>query len=637
MDFLKELNPKQREAVEALDGVVMISAGAGSGKTKVLTCRIARLIQKGVAPYHILGITFTNKAAKEMKSRLNEMVGSNTVTLRTFHGLCVTILKQEVLEEYEKKWTIAEPSKCKTLMKNLLEELNSKYKPDTVLQQVSKIKEMGYTPKQWHTQVDNMLIPEGGERFYKDMADLYEKYQKVLIKNDLMDFDDLLLNTVELLRTVPEAREYYQNKYQYILVDEYQDTNHIQYELIKLLYSKNLCVVGDADQSIYGWRGADESNISDFPKDFPDYKLILLEQNYRSTSVILEAANAVISNNEGRIKKNLWTDKGKGDPIFYRTLYSGFEEGNYIADYITELHTIGTPYKDIAVLYRMNSQSRQIEDSLRNSHIPYTVIGNVRFYDRKEIKDVLAYLNLFANSNDTISLLRAICTPKRGIGKKVFEAAGEYSREHDCSLADALQSDDLNIPDSKKKIIQEFFTTMYECADAPDIAGFIQNIIVKFKLKENILKENKNSNEEEIKERYANLDELVASARLFMEEDGEHGIDEFLNQIALLSDADAENRMDGVSLMTIHAAKGLEFPVVFLPGLENGIFPNYNVLNSGDVEHALKEERRLMYVAITRAKELLFLSNAEERMTFTGIQRNEPSLFLQEIPPELLK
>ena len=636
MDYLEELNPKQKEAVDALDGVVMISAGAGSGKTKVLTCRIARLIQKGVPSYHILGITFTNKAAKEMKTRLNAMVGESDVTLKTFHSLCVTILKHEQLENYGKRWGISDTSKSTTIMKKILKELNSQYKPDTVLNYISDKKEKGFTPEEWGREIDR-TIPAEEKRFHSNMLELYYAYQDKLVDDNLMDFDDLLLNTVLLFRNHADIRKKYQNKFQYILVDEYQDTNHIQYELIKLLFTKNLCVVGDADQSIYGWRGADETNISDFHKDFPNYKLILLEQNYRSTSIILEAANAVISNNEGRIEKNLWTNKEVGDPIKYTRLSSDVEEGNFIAESIEKLHLLGINYKDMAVLYRMNNQSRQIEQSLINARIPYTVIGGMRFWERKDIKDILAYLNVFMNPADETSLLRVINYPSRGLGKQVIEAAKGYAKTHGMILADALQTSELPITETKRNTLRWFFDTIYECASAENIPDFLENIVNKFGIIKQIEKECDKKNGEDYDERIANIEELIAFARTFMEDPfAEHGLDDFLNHIALYSDADTENRIDGVSLMTIHAAKGLEFPVVFLPGLEDNIFPTYKVLTDPDFENVIKEERRLMYVAITRAKTLLFISNAEKRMSYQGITENDPSMFLSEIPPELL-
>ena len=635
MDYLNELNAKQKEAVEALDGVIMISAGAGSGKTKVLTCRIARLIQKGVPAYHILGITFTNKAAKEMKSRLNSMVGESNVTLKTFHSLCVTILKQEHLENYDKHWGICDTSKSTSIMKKILKEYNSQYKADSVLSYISDKKEKGFTPEAWDRQVDR-TIEKANLRYHQNMSELYHAYQDKLIDDNLMDFDDLLLNTVTLFQTHKDIRKKYQDKYQYILVDEYQDTNHIQYELIKLLFTKNLCVVGDADQSIYGWRGADETNISDFHKDFPNYKLIILEQNYRSTSIILEAANAVISNNDGRIEKNLWTNKEIGDPIKYTRLPNDVEEGNFIAESIEKLHLLGINYKDMAVLYRMNNQSRQIEQSLINARIPYTVIGGMRFWERKDIKDILAYLNVFMNPADETSLLRVINYPTRGLGKQVIEVASSYAKANGLILADALQTD-LPITETKRNTLRKFFDTIYECAAAESIPEFLENIVNKFGIIEQIKKECDKKNGEDYDERVANIEELIAFARTFMEDPStEHGLDDFLNHIALYSDADTENRIDGVSLMTIHAAKGLEFPVVFLPGLEDNIFPTYRVLTDPDAETALKEERRLMYVAITRAKSLLFISNAEERMSYQGIIQNEPSMFLSEIPPELL-
>ena len=648
-DLFEGLNPRQREAVEALDGVVMISAGAGSGKTKVLTCRIAKLIENGVPGHNILAITFTNKAAREMRSRVNAMVGVNQITVSTFHSLCGRILRSEAdyLSGYDKKFTVYDTSAQESLAKQVLKQMNWKVAPAGFLAWVSKLKENGYTVSAWKGSLQNGTIIDSLKtdepRWVQDKrTEFYESYQKLLVENNAMDFDDMLLNTVKLFKDQPAVREKYQQLFRYILVDEYQDTNHIQYVLLKALFSGNLCVVGDADQSIYGWRGADERNITDFDKDFPNGKLILLEQNYRSTKPILDIANNVISNNTNRVEKNLWTEKATGEPVEYKTFPTGEGEANFVANKVLELVRAGASYNDIAVLYRMNSQSRSFEEAFIQNGIPYMVLGGVKFYERKEIKDILAYLTIMVNPYDTVALVRALTYPSRGIGKAVFEAARAYADEHDVHIFEALSNPtELKIPKSKQIILDKFFTDIFDCIAEGSIVDIIYAVLQKFHIVERIMMDGQKKNDPQTAEdRLDNLAEFKDFAQLFMEDENmEHTLEAFLERVALFSDADTENRVEGVSMMTVHAAKGLEFTNVFLPGLENNIFPTYRSLSPENpdapdareqVMKKLEEERRLFYVAITRAKERLFMTNARERMFFGKRQRNDPSMFLPE-------
>ena len=633
-DEFNKLNDRQREAVNTLEGVVMVSAGAGSGKTRVLTCRVARLLQEGILGYNILAITFTNKAAREMRTRVNMMTGENNeVTICTFHSLCGRILRWEAdyLPHHNKKFTIYDTSMQESIAKRVLKEMGWAQKPSDVLSWVSTIKEQGMTVDGFKNYIESYYGygREIEELDQKKIA-FYEAYQKELNDNNAMDFDDMLLNVVELFKEYPAVRGKYQSRFRYLLIDEYQDTNHIQYELIKLLFSGNLCVVGDADQSIYGWRGADERNITEFEKDFPNRKIILLEQNYRSTNEILSVANEVIANNPNRIKKNLWTDKSGGMPVSYTEYETGSQEADAIATYIENLASEGQSYNDMAILYRMNSQSRAFEEALIRHHIPYMVLGGVRFYERKEIKDVLAYLTIMINPYDSVSLTRALLYPSKGLGTKLFEEARKYADEHHIHVFEALSNPyELDIPDAKKEKLDNFFATLFDCSAEPDIPSMIERIVKDFGIREKIIEDESKKKDSQAEDRIQNIDEFIGYAKSYKDEFPDASLEDFLEQVALFSDADTENRVAGVSLMTVHAAKGLEFDTVFLPGLEDNIFPTFRSLEDYTGQ-SLEEERRLFYVAITRAKQRLFMSNAESRMLFGRLQYNMRSMFLPE-------
>lgn len=636
--ILNSLNPTQREAAMCTEGPLLVVAGAGSGKTRVLTCRIAYLMSKGVAPYRILAITFTNKAAAEMRERVESMVGhaAKDVWLSTFHAFCARFLRTEIeqLGGYSSHFTIYDSGDSLALIKSCLKELNlddKTFQPYSVQASISQAKNALIDAKAFSSQADTFHM--------RKLAEIYSLYVQKLRTNNALDFDDLLLISVRLLQNNAEVREKYQEKFQYILVDEYQDTNRPQYLLAKILSEKhrNLCVVGDADQSIYAWRGADIRNILDFEHDYPDAKIVKLEQNYRSTQNILDAANAVIERNMTRKPKSLWTDNPKGEAIAYYYARDERDEATHIASSITQLNTVWkVPYRDIAILYRTNAQSRAIEDALMQFGLPYVMVGGLRFYERKEIKDIIAYLRVINNPNDTVSLQRIINVPKRGIGETTLKRLHEYAAANCLSLFDVISSPDI-VPDittrakTQLENLAEFiYLKMGKAATLP-VADLLNEVIVD----SGYLAELELEQDPQADARIENLKELLSVAKKFASSDEEDTLDNFLSNVSLVSDIDtADTSGNSVTLMTLHSAKGLEYPHVFMAGMEEGLFPHSRTLMN---EVEVEEERRLCYVGITRAQRRLYISNARQRMIFGNTVAYPPSRFLYEIPRALLE
>ncbi len=636
--ILAGLNPQQKEAVKTTEGPLLVVAGAGSGKTSVLTRRIAYLVEeKQVLPWNILAITFTNKAASEMREREQKLLGpaANDIWMSTFHALCVRILRRDSDKiGYGRNFSIADSAEQLTLVKHIEKELNinpKMYEPRGILSAISNAKNDLLTPQAFE---DSAASP-----FEKMAAKVYQEYQKRLKHDQIMDFDDLIMQTLVLFKKDPEVLHYYQNKFRYMLVDEYQDTNQAQYELCHELAAqyKNICVVGDADQSIYGWRGANMENIMNFENDYRDtgVQTVKLEQNYRSTGHILSAANAVIDNNRNRKKKNLWTDQGDGEKITYYRAQSGDDEAHFIISKIQEeVDDNNRAYKDFAVLYRTNAQSRTVEEAFVKSNVPYQIVGGHKFYDRKEIMDIMAYLKLVANPNDSMSFNRIINTPKRGIGRVSVDKFMDVAQGNNLSLIDAFKHINISgISTRAAAKMSDFGAKLrdaIEYAKDHSVTGLTEKILQDFGYTDAL----KAEHTIEAETRLENLDEFLSVTKRFddqyePEEDDANALSDFLAEVSLLSDQDdLENNDDQVALMTLHAAKGLEFPVVFLVGMEDGLFPLSRALLEDD---QLEEERRLAYVGITRAKEKLFLTNAYSRMMFGRMQNNPPSRFLEEI------
>ena len=635
MNFVQNMNDNQLKAILKTDGAVMVIAGAGSGKTRVLTNRIAYLIaEKNVLESNILAITFTNKAAKEMKERIYALVGetSKYIWINTFHSMCVRILRQHIeLLGYNKNFTILDTSEQKSIIKTIVKNLNlseDSYQPANILKIISNAKNSMTTVKAMREQ----------SRFgyMKNVAEIYAHYQRYLKKNSVLDFDDLMLKTIILFKKFPEVLAIYQNKFEYIHVDEYQDTNVIQYRLIKMLSEihKNVCVVGDDDQSIYSWRGACSDNIINFEKDYKDVELIFLDQNYRSNSTILDAANAVIKNNTDRKEKALWSENKGGGKISVYAASNDKDETDDIAKKILELKKEGISYKDIAILYRANYLSRQMENSCLFFGIPYKLIGSLKFLQRQEVRDLLAYLNVIVNRDDEFSLRRIINVPKRGIGASSMEKIDNYATQYGISLFDALKN--IEAVGVSKKITTNvhLLTNLIEKYSETDKYSIDELIIGIYKDSgyENMLKE---SNDAYAESRIENISELVSSAKQFSSMND--SLIDFISEMSLTSDADDENEEDSVVLSTIHAAKGLEYKVVFIMGLEENLFPSIrDAESSADEKNKMEEERRLAYVAITRAKEKLFMSYANRRMQFGSIKMNKRSRFLDEVPNKLM-
>ena len=636
-NVLEGLNDKQYEAVVNTEGPCLVIAGAGSGKTKVLTHKIAYLIgEKGVKPWNILAITFTNKAANEMKERIANIVGDDAkdIWMGTFHSICVRILRRFIDRiGFDSSFIIFDTSDQKTLVKGCMKDLaidDKLFNDRAVLTEISNAKNEMLEPEQYTARAN-------GDFRKEKIATVYELYQKRLKENNAVDFDDIINYAIKILEENPDILEYYSSKFQYVLVDEYQDTNKSQFTLVTMLASRNgnITVVGDNDQGIYSFRGADISNILNFERDFPGTKIIKLEQNYRCTGNILKAANAVIKNNEVKYKKELWTQNDEGNlPKVYQA-ENEYDEASYIVEQIEHLKREEYyKYADFAVLYRMNTQSRAIEDILRRENVPYKIVGGLKFYERKEIKDTIAYLRLIQNGNDNLSLKRIINEPKRGIGKTSLEKVEQLAEATETSMYDVIKRADEFGLNRVFLNSREFINVIEELKSKKDELSVSEMIKLTLK-KTGYTKALEQENTIEAENRIANLDELLNVAIEFEEEFAENSLQEFLEGITLSSDLDnMAEQEDSVTLMTLHSAKGLEFPVVFLVGMEEGIFPGYQSMME---PKELEEERRLCYVGITRAKENLFLTCSKQRTVFGSTSYNPTSRFLQEIPEELLE
>ncbi len=619
---IEQLNSEQLKAVNHIDGPMLVLAGAGSGKTKVLTNRIARLIEEGVSPSNILAITFTNKAAKEMKDRITRLVGvtAYNIQISTFHSLGLKILKENYsLLGYDKNFTIIDSDDVLTIIKKIMKELNlSKdyYNPREIKNKISSAKNAIMS-------VEDFSKVE----FDHKVVEVYKIYTKKLRQGNSVDFDDLLILPIKLFKTYPNVLEEYQDRYKYILIDEYQDTNEAQYTFSKILASKyrNIFVVGDNDQAIYAFRGANYKNILNFEKDYPEAKSVVLEENYRSTKTILNAANDVIKNNKERKSKNLWSNKPVGDKITYKLVGTEKEEASFVADEIKSLLEQGVKEEDIAVLYRTNAQSRVVEEYMLKKNIKYRVVGSFYFYNRKEIKDLLCYLRLISNHKDDVSLLRIINTPKRGIGEKTIDNLTTLAVEQSSSIYEAITS-------GKELAFKNLIEELTEESKTLSLTELVEAILEKSGIK----KELSSSKLLEDEIRLENLNEFKGVTKSYEEEQGSATLEDFLDEISLVSDlAEHQDGSNRVSLMTVHSVKGLEYDYVFIVGMEEGIFPHYNAINDGS-QSAIEEERRLCYVAITRAKKKLYILAAKSRMLFGNTNINKPSRFIEEINKEYL-
>ena len=639
--LLNGMNDRQAEAVQTTEGPLLIMAGAGSGKTRVLTHRIAYLIDKKmVNPWNILAITFTNKAAREMRERAEKLkTEAQDCLIATFHSMCVRILRREADHiGYNRNFTIVDPGEQRTLMKRILKNLNldpKKWNERAILGTISNAK---------NDLIDEVAYANlAGDMYTEIVAKCYTAYQKELRQSEAMDFDDLIMLTLRLFDQNPDVLTYYQQRYQYIHVDEYQDTNHAQYQLVKLLASrfKNICVVGDADQSIYGWRGADMQNILDFEKDYPEAKVVLLEENYRSTKTILQAANEVIRNNRNRPPKNLWTQNEDGEEIVYYRANDEQDEALFVARTIDQLSREGYSHKDFAVLYRTNAQSRTVEEALLKANIPYTMVGGTKFYSRKEIRDVISYLNLIANPSDNISYERVVNEPKRGVGPGTVEKIRDFASSQEISLLDASANIMLSpVKGKAAQAVYEFANLILDLRDRLDdysVTELVELVLKKTGYSAALAAQATLESQARIE----NIEEFLSVTKNFDESpdnpSDESGLDKlsrFLNDLALIADTDdGDTESSEVTLMTLHAAKGLEFPVVFLVGMEENVFP---LSRASEDEDELEEERRLAYVGITRAEKILYLTNANSRMLYGKTNYNQPTRFLREISSDLL-
>ena len=639
--LLNGMNDRQAEAVQTTEGPLLIMAGAGSGKTRVLTHRIAYLIdEKMVNPWNILAITFTNKAAREMKERAAALnPATQDCLIATFHSMCVRILRREADHiGYNRNFTIVDPGEQRTLMKRILKNLNldpKKWNERAILGTISNAK---------NDLIDEVAYANlAGDMYTEIVAKCYMAYQKELRQSEAMDFDDLIMLTLRLFDQNPDVLTYYQQRYQYIHVDEYQDTNHAQYQLVKLLASrfKNICVVGDADQSIYGWRGADMQNILDFEKDYPEAKVVLLEENYRSTKTILQAANEVIRNNRNRRPKNLWTQNEDGEEIVYYRANDEQDEALFVARTIDQLSREGYSHKDFAVLYRTNAQSRTVEEALLKSNIPYTMVGGTKFYSRKEIRDIIAYLNLIANPSDNISYERVVNEPKRGVGPGTVDKIRNFAATQEISLLDASANIMLSpVKGKAAQAVYEFANLILDLRDRLDdysVTELVELVLKKTGYSAALAAQATLESQARIE----NIEEFLSVTKNFDEnpdnptdETGLDKLSRFLNDLALIADTDdGDQESSEVTLMTLHAAKGLEFPVVFLVGMEENVFP---LSRASEDENELEEERRLAYVGITRAEKILYLTNANSRLLYGRTNYNQPTRFLREISSDLL-
>lgn len=639
--LLNGMNDRQAEAVQTTEGPLLIMAGAGSGKTRVLTHRIAYLIdEKMVNPWNILAITFTNKAAREMRERAEKLkTEAQDCLIATFHSMCVRILRREADHiGYNRNFTIVDPGEQRTLMKRILKNLNldpKKWNERAILGTISNAK---------NDLIDEVAYANlAGDMYTEIVAKCYKAYQKELRQSEAMDFDDLIMLTLRLFDQNPDVLIYYQQRYQYIHVDEYQDTNHAQYQLVKLLASrfKNICVVGDADQSIYGWRGADMQNILDFEKDYPEAKVVLLEENYRSTKTILQAANEVIRNNRNRRPKNLWTQNEDGEEIVYYRANDEQDEALFVARTIDQLSREGYSHKDFAVLYRTNAQSRTVEEALLKSNIPYTMVGGTKFYSRKEIRDVISYLNLIANPSDNISYERVVNEPKRGVGPGTVEKIRNFASSQEISLLDASANILLSpVKGKAAQAVYDFANMLLDLRERLDeftVTELVEAVLEKTGYSAVLAAQATLESQARIE----NIEEFLSVTKNFDEnpdnpadESGLDKLSRFLNDLALIADTDdGDTESSEVTLMTLHAAKGLEFPVVFLVGMEENVFP---LSRASEDEDELEEERRLAYVGITRAEKILYLTNANSRMLYGKTNYNHPTRFLREISSDLL-
>lgn len=635
MKYLENLNDKQREAAMYTEGALLILAGAGSGKTSTMTRRIAYLVdEKGVSPYNILAVTFTNKAAREMEERVEEILGSNSrMWIMTFHAACLRMLRMDGDRlGYTNSFAVYDPVDQKSIVKNLLKEYEideKKFTPNSILSNISKAKEQEIGPREFEENA--------GDFRDETVAKVYRGYERILSRNNAMDFDDLILNAVRLLKENPDVLEKYQERFKYIMVDEYQDTNQLQYKLISLLAKKygNICVVGDDDQCIYQWRGADIRNILNFEKEFPKAKVVKLEQNYRSTANILEAAHSVISNNKQRKRKKLWTDASQGEKIQYHRLESDYREAGYIAQEIGYMAQQGENYRDFAILYRTNAQSRNFEDSLAQRRIPYRVIGGLRYYDRMEIKDMIAYMRLVANPMDDIAFDRVVNSPKRGIGKATMDKIKSVANYCEKSIFQYVESEAIadTLSGKASRGMNEFLEIIREYSEEKENLR-VSDIYEGLLIKSGYLKALEDQGTAEADGRIENLMEFKSVIYEFENRDSKLELDEFLEKLALLSDVDNhDSEANAVTLMTMHSAKGLEFPYVFMPGMEDGLFPSWR---SRDSISQMEEERRLCYVGMTRAKRRLWMTSAESRLLYGKVNATRESEFMREINPKLL-
>ena len=641
---LDTLNPAQREAVEKTEGPVLILAGAGSGKTRVLTTRIGHLIEdKGVQPANILAITFTNKAANEMRERVEETLESDAsdMWISTFHSCCVRILRKDINRiGYNRSFVIYDSADQVTLVKDCLKELNLNdkvFEPKMIISTISGAKDKLYDPKQFKAMHMN-------DNRMSKIADVYALYQDRLKRNSALDFDDLIFKTVELLKSDKEVLDYYRNRFKYIMVDEYQDTSKAQYELIKILAKEhqNICVVGDDDQSIYGWRGADIRNILEFEKDYDDVHVVKLEQNYRSTQIILDAANTVISNNIERKRKRLWSEKKDGELIKIQVAQDEIEESDFVADMIAKIsREQNRSYKDFAVLYRANAQSRSVEDALNRSQIPYNIYGGTKFYERKEIKDLIAYLRVIQNPQDDISIKRIINVPRRGIGLRTIEKIEDRASLKQESIYSVLIDIETNseISTKERNSISEFVDnvigTLRTMREVYPVSKLIEKVIESIDYY-GYIDELYKVDKEEAEERKDNVKEFISVAMEFEQNSEEKDLETFLTGVALTSESSEEEEIDKVSLMTIHTSKGLEFPVVFIVGMEDGLFPIARAVRSMS-DSEIEEERRLCYVGITRAKEILYLTLTQKRTLYGKTNPSIASRFMEELPKECIE
>ena len=641
---LDTLNPAQREAVEKTEGPVLILAGAGSGKTRVLTTRIGHLIEdKGVQPANILAITFTNKAANEMRERVEQTLESDAsdMWISTFHSCCVRILRKDINRiGYNRSFVIYDSADQVTLVKDCLKELNLNdkvFEPKMIISTISGAKDKLYDPKQFKAMHMN-------DNRMSKIADVYALYQDRLKRNSALDFDDLIFKTVELLKSDKEVLDYYRNRFKYIMVDEYQDTSKAQYELIKILAKEhqNICVVGDDDQSIYGWRGADIRNILEFEKDYDDVHVVKLEQNYRSTQIILDAANTVISNNIERKRKRLWSEKKDGELIKIQVAQDEIEESDFVADMIAKIsREQNRSYKDFAVLYRANAQSRSVEDALNRSQIPYNIYGGTKFYERKEIKDLIAYLRVIQNPQDDISIKRIINVPRRGIGLRTIEKIEDRASLKQESIYSVLIDIETNseISTKARNSISEFVDnvigTLRTMREVYPVSKLIEKVIESIDYY-GYIDELYKGDKEEAEERKDNVKEFISVAMEFEQNSEEKDLETFLTGVALTSESSEEEEIDKVSLMTIHTSKGLEFPVVFIVGMEDGLFPIARAVRSMS-DSEIEEERRLCYVGITRAKEILYLTLTQKRTLYGKTNPSIASRFMEELPKECIE